>query len=117
MLVDAVQLQGALSEGDLARAAAHADAIAGACEDDPAEDHGALPDTLGPSFVEHDRALHGAASQLGEAARADRREDALSLNQQLVTACQTCHAQAPAASAVDLRALTSFATVLAAPAD
>ncbi|MCA9630265.1 MAG: hypothetical protein KC766_21490 [Myxococcales bacterium] len=109
MLVDAVQLQGALSAGDLARAATHADAIAGACEDGGNADHGALPERLGPSFLEHDRKLHGSASRLGEAARADRRDEASSLGREVVSACQSCHAQAPAARGIDLRVLTSFA--------
>ncbi|MBK8011759.1 MAG: hypothetical protein IPK13_10430 [Deltaproteobacteria bacterium] len=115
MLVDSVQLQGALSEGDMARAATHADAIAGACEDGGETDHEVLPARLGPSFLEHDRKLHGSASRLGEALRADRRDEARSIGQKLVSACQSCHAQAPAASRVDLRVLTSFADTLVNP--
>lgn len=115
MLVDTVQLQGAIAEGDLPRAATYADAIAGACEDSGSE-HGALPERLGPSFLEHDRALHGSASRLGEALRAGRRDDARALSREMVSACQSCHGQAPAAEGVDLRVLTSFADTLAAPA-
>lgn len=115
MLVDAVQLQGALAEGDLARAATHADAIAGACEDGGDANHGTLPERLGSSFLEHDRKLHGSASRLGEAARAGRRDEATSLGREVASACQSCHAQAPAASAIDLRVLTSFADALPNP--
>jgi len=115
MLLDAVQLQGALSKGDLARAATHADAIAGACEDGGNADHGALPERLGSSFLEHDLELHGSASRLGEAARAGRHDEASSLGREVVSACQTCHAQAPAASGIDLRVLTSFADAQASP--
>ncbi|MDH5493955.1 MAG: hypothetical protein OEY14_18540 [Myxococcales bacterium] len=114
MLVDSVQLQGALSEGDLGRATTHADAIAGACGDEEAG-HGALPDRLGPSFVERDRALHGSASRLGAALRAGRQDEARSLNREMVSACQACHVQAPAARDVDMSALLSFTDVLASP--
>ena len=115
LLVDSVQLQGAIAEDDLLFAATHADAIAGACEDGGSE-HGALPERLGPSFLEHDRALHGSASRLGEALRAGRRDDARALSREMVSACQSCHSQAPAADGVDLRVLTSFADALVAPA-
>ena len=115
MLVDAVQLQGALADGDLPRAAKHADAIGGACEDSGSQ-HSALPQRLGPSFLEHDRALHGVASRLAEALRAGRRDDARALNRELVTVCQSCHGQAPAAQGVDLQVLTSFTDTLASAA-
>lgn len=114
MLAHSVQLQGALSEDDSDRAAEHADAIAGACEDGGEESHGALPERLGPSFVEHDRALHEGATRLGEALRAGRREEAVALNQELISSCQSCHGQASAASDVDLRVLAAFADELAA---
>ncbi len=116
MLVDSVQLQAAIAEGDLPRAVTHADAIAGACEDGSSE-HGAQPDRLGPSFLEHDRALHGSARRLGEALRAGRHDDARTLNREMVSACQSCHSQAPAAEGVDLRVLTTFADTLVNPAE
>jgi hypothetical protein len=114
MLVDSVQLQGALSQGDLPRAATHADAIAGACEDSDSE-HGSLPERLGPSFLEHDRDLHRNASRLADALRAGRGDDARALSREMVSACQSCHAQAPAAEGVDLRVLVSFADTLTNP--
>lgn len=114
MLVDSVQLHGALSEGDLGRAATHADAIAGACEDGDTA-HGTLPERLGPSFLEHDRALHGSARRLAEALRAGQRDEARSLSREMTSTCQSCHAQAPAARDVNLLVLTSFAGTLADP--
>lgn len=113
LLVDSVQLQGALSRGELTRAATHADAIAGACEDSDSA-HGAAPERLGKSFVEHDRALHRDARQLSDALRAGRRDEARALSRAVVSTCQSCHAQAPAAKGVDLHVLTSFANTLAA---
>ncbi len=114
MLVDSVLLQGALSEEDLPRAATHAAAIADACEDGD-EAHGELPERLGPSFVERDRDLHETASRLAQALRAGQRDEARSLSQEMVSACQSCHGQAPAANEVDLRVLGTFAESLAAP--
>jgi hypothetical protein len=114
MLADSVQLQGALSEGDLARAATHAEAIAGACEDGE-EEHGAVPERLGPSFLEHDRELHDSASRLAEALRGGERDDPHALTQQMVSACQSCHTQAPAAEGVDLSVLAAFAETSADP--
>lgn len=111
MLVDTVQLQGALAEGDLAGAAAHADAIAVACEQDD-DDEGALPDRLGPSFLEHDRELHRTASRLGEALRSGRRRQSLALSRDMVSTCRACHTQAPAASEVDVQVLVFFADTL-----
>lgn len=112
MLADWVQLQGALSEGDLAVAATHADAIAGACEGEGGNEDVALPARLGPAFLEHDRELHGSTSRLAEALRAGRRDEARSLSGEIVSTCQSCHNQAPAASEVNLRVLTSFANTL-----
>lgn len=115
MLVDSVQLQGALSDGDLSRAATHADAIASACEDSDSE-HGALPERLGPLFIKHDRNLHKSASRLAETLRTGRGDEARALGQEMVLTCQSCHAQSPAADGIDLRVLTSFADTLANPA-
>lgn len=112
MLVDAVQLQGALSAGDLARAARHADAIAGACDDGSETDSPELPDSLGPDFIENDRALHESASRLSAALSTGEHADAMSLNREMIAACRSCHEQAPSAQDVDLRALTSIATSL-----
>lgn len=112
LLVDTVQLQGAIEANDLPRAASHADAIAGACDDDPAGAHEDLPADLGPAFREHDRALHQRASDLAEALRGGDRARALGLQRDLVDACQSCHQQAPAAQAVDLWALATTATHL-----
>lgn len=109
LLSDTVQLQGALAGGDLTRAAAHADAIAGSCDDGAGAQHGVLPSHLGPSFVEHDRALHTHAQQLGVALRAGQHAEARHISQEMVSACQSCHAQAPAAKNVDISALTFFA--------
>jgi hypothetical protein len=114
LLVDTVQLQGALVAGDLTRAATHADAIAGACEDG-GEEHGALPERLGPAFLEHDRELHGSASRVAEAARSGGKDEAVAASGAMVAACQACHAQAPAAKAVDLRVLTLFADLPGGP--
>lgn len=114
LLADSVQLQGALSAGDLSRAASHAAAIASACEDSDSE-HGSLPSRLGPSFLVHDRDLHGSASRLAQALRAGRRDEARDLSRGLLSTCESCHAQAPAASGVDLRVLTSFAALQADP--
>lgn len=113
MLVDSTQLQAALAEGDHARAAEHADAIAVACEDGGEESHEALPPRLGPSFLERDRELHANASQLREALREGQRARALALNRELVSSCQSCHDQAPAATEVELRVLDAFADTLA----
>jgi hypothetical protein len=109
LLSDTIQLQGALRGGDLTRAATHADAIAGSCDDGAGAPQGALPAQLGPSFVEHDRALHTHAQQLGVALRAGQHVEARRINQEMVSACQSCHAQSPAAKNVDISALTFFA--------
>lgn len=109
LLSDTIQIQGALRGGDLMRAAAHADAIAGSCDDGAGAQHSALPSRLGPSFVKHDRALHTHAQQLGVALRAGQDVEARRINQEMVSACQACHAQAPAAKDVDISALTFFA--------
>lgn len=106
MLVDSVHLQGAVTAGDLPRAARHAEAIAGACEDGGSEQD--VPAQFGPEFVQRDRDLHGSASRLAEALRAGRVEDARVLSRQMVSACESCHVQAPAASEVDLRVLTFY---------
>lgn len=116
MLVNTIQLQGSLKRGDLKEAAAQADAIAGACEDsDETQDElkqKALPDRLGPSFIKHDRELHQRASELATALRQGHSASALSLQKALISSCQSCHAQAPAASAIDLGALTTYSDTL-----
>jgi hypothetical protein len=108
LLSDAVQLQGALAADDLVRAATHADAIAGSCGDDEGAHHEALPHRLGAAFVEHDQALHMHAQQLSAALRAGQHINARRINQEMISDCQSCHQQAPAAKNIDLSALRFF---------
>lgn len=111
MLSDATLLQSALKTHDLERAAQHAGAIAGACEEPEPSTH--APDgRLGVDFIKHDRALHHSAQKLSEALQRGDHKQALNHNLDMINQCQSCHAQSPAAQHIALHPLTSFAQTL-----
>ncbi len=94
-------LRGALSAGDMARAAGHARAIAVACDDQDV--HAFDPAHFGPRFGEIDEELHAAAAAMATAAVAEGDlEDARGRYAPLLSSCVACHAQAPSASHVVL---------------
>lgn len=103
LLVDMVQVRGALAGGELTTAAKHASAIAKACE------HSGPPPTdvkaYGERFADLDRALHGGAARLAAQAEAGDAAGARKTFGEVVTTCNGCHAQAPLAMEVDLSAL------------
>jgi len=98
-----VELRSTLAAGDVEGTREHAHAIAIACDDQNVHDVDA--DRFGPRFAEIDEELHSAAAQMAEVAEAGDIEAARTRYTDLLTACVSCHEQAPSASAVDLSAL------------
>ena len=96
-------LDRALEQEDAEAAATAARAIARACDDQDLE--APDPARFGPRFLEHDRALHGAAERLAARAAAGDLTAARASYAQVHGACVACHAQAPTASRIDLSGL------------